>query len=240
MGEVSRAQAVSRAEEEQRRELTKDELTKITEQHGGLVRMVAGRLAKTYGESVEDLMQIGYIGLIKAARRFEPERGLQFSTYAVPMIAGEIKSQIRDHGLVKMSRSLKSDIVLVRRTESELLKKNGVAPRLTEIASEAGMEIERVQEACQAADALQNMCELDSDQAERISALRGDYEEQNVNRMDLKAALAGLEPDARKVIVLRYYRDFTQQQVANLMGISQVQVCRIEKRTLKKMAESMG
>lgn len=239
MGEVSRAQAVSRAEEEQRRELTKDELTKITEQHGGLVRMVAGRLAKTYGESVEDLMQIGYIGLIKAARRFEPERGLQFSTYAVPMIAGEIKSQIRDHGLVKMSRSLKSDIVLVRRTESELLKKNGVAPRLTEIASEAGMEIERVQEACQAADALQNMCELDSDQAERISALRGDYEEQNVNRMDLKAALAGLEPDARKVIVLRYYRDFTQQQVANLMGISQVQVCRIEKRTLKKMAESM-
>lgn len=238
MGEVSRAQEQQR--ELTKDELTKDELTKITEQHSGLVRMVAGRLAKTYGESVEDLMQIGYIGLIKAAHRFEPERGLQFSTYAVPMIAGEIKSQIRSHGLVKMSRSLKSDIALVRRTESELLKKNGVAPRLTEIAREAGMEIERVQEACQAADALQNMCELDSEQAERIPAFQGDYEEQNVNRMDLKAALAGLEPDDRKVIVLRYYRDFTQQQVADMMGISQVQVYRIEKRTLKKMAESIG
>ena len=91
-------------------------------------------------------MQIGYIGLLKAAQRFEPERGLQFSTYAVPMIAGEIRSQLRDQGAVKMSRSMKSDIALVRRAESEFLKIHGVSPRLTQLAELTELSAERVQE----------------------------------------------------------------------------------------------
>ena len=78
--------------------LTKDELEAVVKKHGGLVKTVALRLARAYGEDPEDLIQIGYIGLMKAAQRFEAERGLQFSTYAVPMIAGEIRSQIRDQG----------------------------------------------------------------------------------------------------------------------------------------------
>ncbi len=217
--------------------LSKEELQEVAQRHGGLVRTVAGRLARAYGEDLEDLMQIGYMGLLKAAQRFEPERGLQFSTYAVPMIAGEIRSQLRDQGSVKMSRSLKSDMALVRRTESDYIKIHGVSPRLTQLAEAAGISVERVQEACRAADVLQNMSELDSGEAERNPALWTDCEEENVRRMDLKGAISALEPQARKVIVLRYYRDMTQQQVADILGISQVQVCRIEKRTLREMAE---
>lgn len=222
------------------KKMTKEELQETVQQHAGLVRTVAGRLAKSCGEDLDDLMQIGFIGLMKAAQRFEPERGLQFSTYAVPMIAGEIRSQLRDQGAVKMSRALKSDIALVRRTESDYIKIYGVPPRLSQIAEAAGIPAERVQEAWQAADALQNMTELDSGEAERNPALWTECEEQNVNRIDLKGALSSLEPQERSVIVLRYFRDYTQQQTADLLGISQVQVCRIEKKTLKKMEEKMS
>jgi len=215
--------------------LSKEELQEVAQRHGGLVRTVAGRLARAYGEDLEDLMQIGYMGLLKAAQRFEPERGLQFSTYAVPMIAGEIRSQLRDQGAVKMSRSLKADVALVRRAESDYVKIHGVSPHLTQLAEAAGISVERIREAFQAADALQNMAELDSMEAERNPALWTGCEEENVRRIDLKTAVSGLEPQARKVIVLRYYRDMTQQQVADILGISQVQVCRIEKRTLKEM-----
>ena len=221
-------------------QLTKDEMQAVVEQHTGLVKSVALRLARSMGGEPEDLIQIGYIGLLKAAQRFEPERGLQFSTYAVPMIAGEIRSQLRDQGSIKMSRSLKADILMVRRAESDFLKTHGVSPHMSQLAELTGMTMERLQTACQAADILRNMSELSETEAEREPSLWDDGEEQNVTRMDLADALAGLEPKARKVIVLRYYRDFTQQQVADALGISQVQVCRIEKKTLKMMAEKVS
>ena len=220
---------------------TKEELEVLVEKHTGLVKSVALRLARAFGEDPEDLIQIGYIGLLKAAQRFEEERGLQFSTYAVPMIAGEIRSQLRDQGAVKMSRSLKSDVALVRRAESDFLKIHGVSPHLTQLAEVTGLSAERVQEACQAADVLKNFQDVDGLAAETDSALWSDREEQDIARMDLARALAQLQPRARQVIVLRYYKDCTQQQVADLLGISQVQVCRIEKKTLRIMnAEISG
>lgn len=220
--------------------MTKDELQTVCERHTGLVKSIALRLARSCGEDPEDLIQIGYMGLLKAAQRFEPERGLQFSTYAVPMIAGEIRSQLRDQGAVKMSRSLKSDIAAVRRAESEFQKIHGVSPHLSQLADFSGLTCERIQEAQQAADMLQNLDALSDTEAETDPLLWDSSEEQNVTRMDLAAALSCLQPQARKVIVLRYYRDLTQQQVADLMGISQVQVCRIEKKTLKQMAEKVS
>lgn len=219
---------------------TKEELEILVEKHTGLVKSVAIRLARAFGEDPEDLIQIGYIGLLKAAQRFEEERGLQFSTYAVPMIAGEIRSQLRDQGAVKMSRSLKSDVVLVRRAESDFLKLHGMSPHLTQLAEMTGLSTERVQEACQAADVLKNFQDVDGLAAETDSALWTDREEQDIARMDLARALAQLQPRARQVIVLRYYKDCTQQQVADLLGISQVQVCRIEKRTLHAMCAEIS
>jgi RNA polymerase sporulation-specific sigma factor len=220
--------------------LTKDELQAAAERHAGLVKSIAVRLARVYGEDPEDLIQIGYIGLIKAVQRFEPERGLQFSTYAVPMITGEIRSQLRDQGSIKMSRSLKADITAIRRAESDFLKIHGTSPHLSQLEKLSGLSAERIQEAQRAADVLTGMEALSETEAETDPVLWDDHEEQNVLRMDLAGALAQLEPQERKVIVLRYYKDYTQQQAADLLGISQVQVCRIEKRTLKKMAEKVS
>ena len=220
--------------------LSKDQLQAAAERHWGLVKSVALRLAHIYGEDVDDLMQIGYMGLMKAVQRFEPERGLQFSTYAVPVITGEIRSQLRDQGSLKMSRSLKSDMTAVRRAESDFIKIHGVSPHISQLAEITGLSADRIGEANQAADVLRNMTELSETEAETSPQLWDDGEDRTVDRMDLARVLNLLEPEQRKIIILRYYRDCTQQQTADALGISQVQVCRIEKKTLKLMAEKMA
>lgn len=205
-------------------------LEQIVAENTGLVKSVALRLSLIYGEDAEDLIQIGYIGLIKAARRFEPERGLKFSTYAVPLITGEIKSQIRDHGAIKVSRSLKAEAAAVRRAENDFTAANGRSPRLSELAAAAGLTEDKVEQALRAADAMTNFEEY-----EKIDISSSD-EDLNVTKIDIAAAISSLAPKERQVIVMRYYKDMTQTQVAKALGISQVQVCRIEKRALKCMA----
>ena len=206
---------------------------KLAREHAGLVKSVALRLSYAFNEELDDLIQIGYIGLIKAARRFEPERGLKFSTYAVPMIAGEIRSQLRDKGAVKVSRSLKSDAAAVRRAESDFIATKGVSPKLSDLSELTGLSRERVSEALMAADAMKNFEDYES------ADLWTDNEDTNITRIDLKKSVAELEPRQRQVIILRYYRDLTQQQVADIMGLSQVQIHRIEKTTLKDLAEKI-
>lgn len=209
------------------------DMEKMVAEHTGLVKSVALRLSYVYGEETEDLMQIGYIGLIKAIKGFDPDKGFKFSTYAVPLIAGEIRCQIRDQGRIKISRSLKSDIYAVKKAQDEFLKANDRSPRISEIAQLSEMTEERVLEALQAGDAMKNM-----EDYEKISLMIKE-EDDNVARMDLQEALSKLKQDERKIMMLRYYKDMTQSQVAKSMGISQVQVCRIEKKILKKMAENM-
>jgi len=211
----------------------RDFLDQMARQHAGLVKSVALRLSRAYGEELDDLIQIGYIGLIKAAKRFEPERGLQFSTYAVPVIAGEIRSQLRDQGAVKVSRSLKSDAAAVKKAEKEYITNHGTSPRLSELAEMTGLCAERISEALTAADALRNYEDYET------ADLWTDDEQRNVEGIDLRNSISSLPERERKVIVLRYYKDLTQQQVAQIMGISQVQVCRIEKNTLKELAEKV-
>ena len=206
---------------------------KLIREHAGLVKSVALRLSYACDEELDDLIQIGYIGLIKAARRFEPERGFRFSTYAVPMIAGEIRSQLRDRGAVKVSRSLKNDVAAVRRAESEFFAVNGVSPRLSELAELTGLSAERVTEALTAADAMKNIEDYEN------ADLWTDNEDKNIASIDLRNSVSCLPPRERQVIILRYYRDMTQQQVADIMGLSQVQVHRIEKNTLKELAEKV-
>ena len=205
----------------------------LVREHTGLVKSVALRLSYACDEELDDLIQIGYIGLLKAARRFDPERGLKFSTYAVPMIAGEIRSQLRDKGAVKVSRSLKSDVALVRRAESSYIAQKGFSPKLSELSELTGLPRERVSEALTAADAMKNM-----EDYEKVD-LWTDSEDKNITRIDLINSMAGLQPRQRQVIILRYYRDLTQQQVADILGLSQVQIHRIEKNTLKELAEKV-
>lgn len=212
------------------------ELEEIVAANTGLVRSVAQRLSLIYGEEFEDLVQIGYIGLIKAAERFEPERGFRFSTYAVPLIAGEIRSHIRDNGRIKISRELKSDAARVRRAENDFCAAHGRSPKLTELAAASGLTAERVLEALQAYEAMQD---VQPDEMLKSACAADGGEEQSITRLDLAAALAKLPPRQRQVIVLRYYRDMTQQQAAEALGISQVQVCRLEKRALAAMAAGL-
>ena len=207
-------------------------MEELAEQHGGLVKSIAIRLSRVYNEEVEDLIQIGYIGLIKAAERFDESRGLAFSTY-VPMITGEIRSQLRDHGAIKVSRSLKSDAYAVRRAESAFITRCGRSPKLTELAEEAGLSKERTCEALQAADAMKNFEEY-----EKVS-LWTDNENAEITRIDLKTELSALPPRQRQVIVLRYFKDMTQTEIAAEMGISQVQVSRMEKRILKELKKQV-
>ena len=206
---------------------------KLIREHTGLVKSVPLRLSYACDEELDDIIQIGYIGLIKAARRFEPERGLKFSTYAVPMIAGEIRSQLRDRGTVKVSRSLKSDAAAVRRAESDFISRKGISPKLSELSEMTGLSRERVSEALMAADAMKNFEDYEK------ADLWTDNEDINITRIDLKKSVSELEPRQRQVILLRYYRDLTQQQVADIMGLSQVQIHRIEKNTLKELAEKV-
>lgn len=211
----------------------KEFLERIVAEHTGLVRSVALRLSFVYQAETEDLMQIGYIGLLKAARRFEPERGLAFSTYAVPMITGEIRSQLRDQGSIKVSRGIKSDIAALRRAENAFLTANGTSPKLSDLTAATGLSAERAAQALAAADTLQHFEEYES------LPLCGDEEEKNIDRIDLAAGIASLTARQRQVILLRYYRDFTQQQTADILGISQVQVCRIEKKTLRELEQKL-
>lgn len=208
-------------------------LEQIVAENTGLVKSVALRLSYVYGEEIEDLIQIGYIGLIKAAQRFEPERGLKFSTYAVPLIAGEIRSQLRDQGSIKVSRSMKSDVTTLRRAENEFMAETGRSPKISELAQRTGLPPERVSQALQAADAMKNFEDYEK------TDLMTNEEERNVTKMDIAAVLNSLEPRARQIMVLRYYQDMTQAKVAEILGISQVQVCRIEKKALKNMAEKI-
>jgi RNA polymerase sporulation-specific sigma factor len=139
-----------------------------------------------------------------------------------------------------MSRSLKSDMTAVRRAESDFIKIHGVSPHISQLAEITGLSADRIGEANQAADVLRNMTELSETEAETSPQLWDDGEDRTVDRMDLARVLNLLEPEQRKIIILRYYRDCTQQQTADALGISQVQVCRIEKKTLKLMAEKMA
>ncbi len=254
------------------REQIRQQEAELVETHMGLARAVAIRLSRVYNgmtqADTEDLLQIGYIGLLKAVRGFDPERGLAFSTYAVPVITGEIKSQIRDHSSIKMSRQLKRNAALIRRAQNQFMIQHGTSPHMTDLTQMTGMSMEQVLEAVAAADAqqpMQSLSELSSGQSgERKSGYQpsavrfacgegnmtagfmgnqseflSDDEEQRIERMDLACVLSRLENRQRQVIILRYYRDFTQQQIADKMGISQVQVSRIEKKALKAMAENL-
>lgn len=209
-------------------------LEQMVVQHTGLVKSVAKRLSFIYGEDIEDLIQIGYVGLIKAIRGFDETKGHKFSTYAVPMITGEIKSQLRDQGKIKVSRSVKKDIITVKKAEVNYMAQNGRSPRISELARVTGLSEEQVSTALQARDALNNM-----ENYEELRLAIGN-DEQCITKIDLRNTLAKLDSKERQVIVLRYYRDMTQQQVANVLGLSQVQVSRIEKKSLKCLCEFMS
>ena len=197
-----------------------DEAMRATEEliilNNGLVRSIAIRF-RDRGVDIEDIIQIGTIGLIKAIRSFDLERGTVFSTYAVPMIFGEIRRTLRDDGMIKVGRYYKTLGVRLMRAKNELMMQYGEDVHISLIAEAVGVSVE------EAATALDDTI-ADKDSIE--------YNKRFFERMALREAIGKMNELWQKILVLRFFRNKTQQQVADALGLSQVKVSREEKKII--------
>ncbi|MBQ6809696.1 MAG: sigma-70 family RNA polymerase sigma factor [Clostridia bacterium] len=212
---------------------------KILEENMGLVRASAYRLIKAAHNRVEfeDLCQIGSIGLLKALRRFDTERGVVFSTYAVPMIIGEMRKFLRDDGPVKVGRKIKEQYSIIKKANETLTSKLNREPTLSEIEKETGIAKEEIIAALESARRPDSLDEpISSDGDIFLSDVLGDEGSlPDIDKMALKDSLQKLESHERKLISLRYFLSKTQQETADILGMTQVQVSRKEKKIIEKL-----
>ncbi|MGF9962987.1 RNA polymerase sporulation sigma factor SigF [Bacillus rhizoplanae] len=196
------------------------------------------------GYEPEDLFQIGCIGLLKSVDKFDLSFDVKFSTYAVPMIIGEIQRFLRDDGTVKVSRSLKETGNKIRKMKDELSKQYGRAPTVTEIAEALELTPEEVvmaQEASRTPSSIhETVYENDGDPITILDQIADRSETKWFDKIALKEAIRELDERERLIVYLRYYKDQTQSEVAERLGISQVQVSRLEKKILKQMKDRIG
>lgn len=195
------------------------------------------------GHDNEDLFQIGVIGLIKAIDNFDPSFKVKFSTYAVPMIIGEIRRFLRDDHPVKITRAIKEKAIQVKQSRENLVRKLDREPTVEEIAEDMGMENEDVVLAIEAAQFPISLFETvgreEYESSELIDYLSSHGEEETgwLESIDLRDALECLPEREQKIIAMRYFQDKTQTEIGGLMGLSQVQVSRLEKRAVTKLRE---
>lgn len=195
------------------------------------------------GYDPDDLFQIGSIGLLKSIDKFDLSYDVKFSTYAVPMIIGEIQRFIRDDGVVKVSRSLKELGNKIRKAKDELTKQYGRAPTITELADYLAVpqeEILMAQEASRSPASIhETVYENDGDPIILMDQISDDENEKWFDKIALEEAIRELNERERLIVYLRYYKDQTQTEVAERLGISQVQVSRLEKKILEQIKEHM-
>lgn len=216
----------------------------LIEQNMGLVRSVVKRFLGR-GHEAEDLFQIGCIGLIKAADKFDMSFGVAFSTYAVPMIIGEIKRFIRDDGIIKVSRAYKNIAYKAATVKERMTAVNKTEPTLGEIAGELNITPQELSTALEASRRPDSLFARTDDGktegkslAEKISTDE-EYEQKIENKIMLHQAFGSMDEREKLIIYMRYYRRKTQTEIAEVLGISQVQVSRIEKKVLQKMREKL-
>lgn len=232
----------------------------LIESNLGLVRHIVRRFAGR-GYDLEDLFQIGTIGLMKAIDKFDLGLGLKFSTYAVPMITGEIKRFLRDDGPVKVSRTIKENAVKVKLARQRIQAAEGREPTVQEIAEDAGLPVEDVVLAMEADTSVESIyAAVYQDDGSEVylvdkvvhggngsvgsSVVSGcdgeDAEKEKVlNHMLLNQLLEGLKPEDRELICMRYFQNKTQTEIATKLGVSQVQVSRMEKKILLNLREKV-
>lgn len=213
----------------------------IVNNNTGLVWSIVRKFLNR-GTEADDLFQIGCIGLIKAIEKFDTTFGVQFSTYAVPMIMGEIKRHLRDDGIIKVSRSLKELSVKAKSVTDKISKSIGREPTVLELAAELGVSVEELVMAMDATVVPESINAKIGDGGKEIETIIGcdeDMEQTVVNKIAIKDALSALSARERQIIILRYFKDKTQSQIALQLGISQVQVSRIEKKVLAQMRDKI-
>jgi len=212
----------------------------LIEENMGLIHHVVKRFLGR-GVEAEDLFQIGAIGLLKAVDRFDLSFGVRFSTYAVPMIAGEIKRFLRDDSMIKVSRSLKELAMRAGRLREQLFLERGVEPGIEELADKLGVDPEELVQAMDSSAEVESLQKIVyQGDGEGLSLMDRvdhgkDEEEILLRQLLLKQLLDSLEPRERRLIVLRFFHDQTQTQVAQKLGMSQVQVSRLEKKILSAL-----
>ena len=227
MSLIARAQAGDKTATEQ-----------LLEENTGLIRAVSRRY---WGRGVEadDLFQLGSLGFLKAVAGFDLGFGTRFSTYAVPKIAGEIRRFLRDDGAVKVSRTLKERAVAIHLTRDRLSKSLGREPVLSELAEALELTVEEIAEAETASDPVASIQQPAGDDGLTLEAVLTDspMEEQLVERLALRQALERLPEREARVLALRYFHAMTQERAARIVGVSQVQISRIEKKALAHLRE---
>lgn len=208
--------------------------SKLIEQNMGLVINAAKKFINR-GYDFEELTQVGSIGLLKAIKHFDLSFDVQFSTYAVPMIMGEIRRFLRDDGIIKISRSIKENAIKGWRAEEQLRKELNREPTLSEISAYSGVSPENLLEAFDAVSLPESIyCETGaSNSFEKLKA--PDCESEIINKVLISGLLDRLEKREKQIIVLRYFKEKTQSQIAEIIGVSQVQISRIEKNVLQKL-----
>ena len=218
---------------------------KIVEENMGLVWSVVKRFYNR-GHEPEDLFQIGCIGLIKSIKKFDVSFNVKFSTYAVPMIMGEIKRFIRDDGIIKISRSVKELAVKAMNVKEIMLKETNSEPSVKELAERLNVTPEELAVALDAGIKPESIYSSQNEDGNDGKALvdrlecKEDYETEIVNKLLIRELIDGFEEREKKIIILRYFKQKTQSQIADMLGISQVQVSRLEKKVLATMRDKIA
>ena len=216
----------------------------LVKENSGLIWSVVKKFSKR-GYELDDLYQIGAIGLIKCIRKFDANFAVKFSTYAIPMIIGEIKRFLRDDGMIKVSRPMKELATKARYFGEALTARLGRQPTISELAAEIGVNTEDLIVAMEAGMDVESLhatiYQGDGNPIFLIDKMsqKADDGDHAVNIIALKQLINHLKPKERQVIILRYFQDKTQMEVAKAIGVSQVQVSRIEKKVLQSLKMSL-
>ena len=224
----------------------KKALEELIEENNGLIWSIVKRFYGR-GHEPEDLYQIGCLGFIKSIKRFNTDFEVKLSTYAVPYMIGEIKRYIRDDGPVKVSRSIKDLGIKIRELQREKMNKQGKEPKIQEIAKELKVDLEDVilaMEATNSVESIEGTKHINNKDGKSISLLdtlstEKNEEETITNKLAIGQLIKDLKDREKEIILLRYYKEKTQAQVAKILGISQVQVSRLERKILENMRRKM-
>lgn len=219
-----------------------EKLEKILKDNNGLTWSIVKRFTGR-GYEVEDLYQIGCMGFIKAIKRFDASFDVKISTYAVPYILGEIKRFIRDDGLIKVSRSIKELGIKIRETEQEYIKKEGKEITINLLAKKLKVTKEEIAVAIDSTRTIESLNDDNpsDDKLSKLETISTGTDEANmiINKISIKELIENLDTREKEIILLRYYKEKTQTEVAQILGITQVQVSRIESRILSNMKKSL-
>ncbi len=218
---------------------------KVLLENSGLIWSIVRRFLNRGYES-EDLFQIGCIGMLKAIDRFDVNFKVAFSTYAVPLIAGEIRRFLRDDGIIKISRTIKENQLKIYLETEKFRKDNNREPTVEELSKACDLTCEEIITALDASREVESIYkEIDTGDNKKQTILEkiedeSSHEVMVINRIMVKQLLETLEDTDRKIIILRYFQNKTQSEIANIVGMTQVQVSRTEKKILEKLKKQIG